>query len=158
MTSSRVSKSAVSRQIVAPSAVAPSTNTHRTSADVIDRPSTRSTWPAFDPVPIGSETTALTKFPKTVGKSRTAPASPSRVRVVPQMDRRNMMFMAGLGALAAAIPLAPARANPADRVSPPAAPPDAAGGAYLFSDEFDGPNGGAPNPANWTGQNWQDDV
>ena len=69
-----------------------------------------------------------------------------------------MMLMAGLGALAAAIPLAPARANPADRVSPPAAPPDAAAGAYLFSDEFDGPQGGAPNPANWTVQSWQDDV
>ena len=44
MTSSRVSKSTVSRQMVAPSAVVPSTSTHRTSADVIDRPSTRSTW------------------------------------------------------------------------------------------------------------------
>ncbi|HTH86925.1 glycoside hydrolase family 16 protein [Mycobacterium sp.] len=73
------------------------------------------------------------------------------------MDRRNMMLMAGLGALAAAIPLQQARANPADRVSPPAAPPDAAG-AYIFQDEFDGPNGAAPDPANWTVQNWQDDV
>ena len=50
-----------------------------------------------------------------------------------------------------------ARANPADRASPPAAPPDAAG-AYIFQDEFDGPNGAGPNPANWTVQSWQDDV
>ncbi|HEY6647910.1 MAG TPA: glycoside hydrolase family 16 protein [Mycobacterium sp.] len=73
------------------------------------------------------------------------------------MDRRNMMLMAGLGALAAAIPLPQARANPVDRVTPPAAPPDAAG-AYLFQDDFDGPMGAGPNPANWTVQSWQDDV
>src|SRR6476646_6574833 len=68
-----------------------------------------------------------------------------------------MMLMSGIGLLAAAIPLPEAGANPADRSSPPAAPPDAAG-AYLFQDEFDGPNGAGPNPANWTVQSWQDDV
>ncbi|HYP96749.1 MAG TPA: 1,3-beta-glucanase, partial [Mycobacterium sp.] len=74
------------------------------------------------------------------------------------MDRRNMMLMAGLGALAAAMPLPQSRANPADLVPPPAAPPPDAAGAYLFQDEFDGPNGAGPNPANWTVQSWQDDV
>jgi hypothetical protein len=28
----------------------------------------------------------------------------------------------------------------------------------LFSDDFDGPMGAGPNPANWTVQTWQDDV
>jgi hypothetical protein len=64
------------------------------------------------------------------------------------MDRRNMMLMAGLGALAAAIPLPKAGA----------APPSGDPGKYIFSDEFDGPAGSAPNPANWTVQSWQDDV
>src|SRR5215813_9113765 len=129
MTSSRVSKSALSRQMVAPSAVVPSISTHRTSADVIDRPSTRSTWLAPDRDQVGSETTALIGFTKTVDKSRTVPASASRVRIVPQMDRRNMMLMAGLGALAAAIPLPQAGGAP-PRVSE--------NPTYLFQDEFDG--------------------
>jgi hypothetical protein len=64
------------------------------------------------------------------------------------MDRRNMMLMAGLGALAAAIPL--------PKVG--AAPPSGDTGSYLFSDDFDGPMGAGPNPANWTVQTWQDDV
>jgi hypothetical protein len=74
------------------------------------------------------------------------------------MDRRSMMLMSGIGLLAAAIPLPQARANPLDRVSPPAAPPDAATGAYIFQDEFDGPMGAGPDPAKWTAQSWQDDV
>jgi hypothetical protein len=80
------------------------------------------------------------------------------VPFVPQMDRRNMMLMAGMGLLAAAMPVPQARANPADRVAPPAAPPDAATGAYIFQDEFDGPSGAGPDPAKWTVQTWQDDV
>src|SRR5215210_1458812 len=69
-----------------------------------------------------------------------------------------MMLMAGMGLLAAAVPLPQGRANPVDRVSPPEAPPDAATGAYIFQDEFDGPTGAGPDPAKWTVQNWQDDV
>lgn len=71
-----------------------------------------------------------------------------------------MMLMSGLGLLAAAatMPTPKAQAAPADFVPPPAAPPDAAQGAYLFQDEFDGPMGSGPNPANWTVQSWQDDV
>src|SRR4030088_1279376 len=57
MMSSRVSKSTASRQMVAPSAVVPSTSTHRTSADVIDRPSTRSTCCPRS-ASLGSEITA----------------------------------------------------------------------------------------------------
>ena len=45
---------------------------------------------------VGSDITALIKFTKTVGKSRTVPAYASRVPNVPQMDRRSMMLMAGL--------------------------------------------------------------
>ncbi len=71
-----------------------------------------------------------------------------------------MMLMSGLGlmAAAAAMPVPNAQAVPADRVPAPAAPPDAAPGAYIFQDEFDGPMGAGPNPANWTVQSWQDDV
>ena len=59
-----------------------------------------------------------------------------------------MMLMAGMGLLAAAVPLPKAAA----------APPDAATGAYIFQDEFDGPTGARPDPAKWTVQSWQDDV
>ena len=69
-----------------------------------------------------------------------------------------MMFMAGMGLLAASVPVPQAQANPVDRVSPPAAPPAAASGTYIFQDEFDGPAGSAPDPAKWTVQNWADDV
>jgi hypothetical protein len=74
------------------------------------------------------------------------------------MDRRNMMFMAGMGLLAAAVPLPEARAVPPDRVAPPAAPPSGQTGAYIFQDEFDGPAGAPPDYSKWTVQTWQDDV
>jgi hypothetical protein len=64
------------------------------------------------------------------------------------MDRRDMMLMAGMGLLAAAVPLPQAGAVPSD----------AAPGAYIFQDEFDGPMGAGPDPAKWTVQTWQDDV
>jgi hypothetical protein len=63
-----------------------------------------------------------------------------------------MMLMGGIGLLAAAIPVATARAIPsrrdvpADRVPSPAAPPP---GGYIFQDEFDGPAGSAPDPSKW---------
>ena len=63
-----------------------------------------------------------------------------------------MMLMSGLGLLAATIPLPNAEATPSPH---PDAPP---AGGYLYQDEFDGPAGSAPNPGNWTVQNWQDDV
>ena len=62
-----------------------------------------------------------------------------------------MLLMSGLGLLAAAVPLPSAEAIPSPRPAAPA-------GGYLFQDDFDGPAGSAPNPANWTVQNWQDDV
>jgi hypothetical protein len=74
------------------------------------------------------------------------------------MDRRNMMLMAGMGLLAATIPLPEARALPSDRVTPPAAPPSGQTSGYLFQDEFDGPSGAPPDYSKWTVQNWQDDV
>ena len=75
------------------------------------------------------------------------------------MDRRNMMMMAGLGFLAATMPLAPAQATPLDRVPKPEQPPSGdPGGGYIFQDEFDGPAGSAPDRAKWIVQTWQDDV
>jgi hypothetical protein len=68
------------------------------------------------------------------------------------MNRRNAMLMAGIGALAAAMPIQTAGASPSrgdmplDRVPPPAAPPP---GGYLFQDEFDGKAGSAPDPSKW---------
>ncbi|HZU49451.1 MAG TPA: glycoside hydrolase family 16 protein [Mycobacterium sp.] len=70
------------------------------------------------------------------------------------MNRRSMMLMLGIGAMAAATPLPKAGAHPSSPRTPPmpapAAPPGATTGGYLFHDEFDGPAGSAPNPANWT--------
>src|SRR3954447_23244906 len=70
---------------------------------------------------------------------------------MPDMNRRNAMLMAGIGALAATMPIATAGASPAgrdlpvDRVPLPTAPP----GGYLFQDEFDGKAGSAPDPSKW---------
>jgi Glycosyl hydrolases family 16 len=78
---------------------------------------------------------------------------------MPQMDRRNMMMMAGLGFLAATIPVAQAQAAPADLAPHPEQPaPSGQSQAYIFQDEFDGPSGAPPDPAKWTVQSWQDDV
>jgi hypothetical protein len=75
------------------------------------------------------------------------------------MDRRSMMMMTGLAALAAAVPVGTANASPVGRIPAPAQPPDsAATGGYLFVDEFDGPAGSAPDPGKWFIQNFDDDV
>jgi beta-glucanase (GH16 family) len=76
---------------------------------------------------------------------------------VPDIDRRNLFFMTGLGLLAAAIPAPVAGAEPAPPVGPvpppagPAVAPQAVTGppAYLFRDEFDGPAGSAPDRSKW---------
>ncbi len=62
------------------------------------------------------------------------------------MNRRNLMFMAGVGALGVAIPLPQAGAVPAPR---PSAPPSGQAPGLLFSDEFDGPAGSAPDASKW---------
>jgi len=67
-----------------------------------------------------------------------------------ELNRRNLMLMSGLGALSAALPVAPAQASVSGRGEAPAAPPP--GGAsvnYIFQDEFDGPAGSAPDPSKW---------
>jgi Glycosyl hydrolases family 16 len=76
---------------------------------------------------------------------------------MPEMDRRSMMLMTGIGVLAAAIPLPEAGAGPSPPEAPtgrmpaPAAPPgNSAQGNYLFHDEFDGPAGSAPDSTRWT--------
>jgi beta-glucanase (GH16 family) len=76
-----------------------------------------------------------------------------------------MMLMAGMGVLAAAIPVPEARAYPSVPDAPaapvplPAAPPaDAAAPSYIFEDEFDGPAGAAPDYSKWTVFNWDENV
>ena len=75
--------------------------------------------------------------------------------LMPEMDRRRMMLTTGIGVLAAALPLPDAQAYPSRPVSPagrtplPGAPIGQAG-SYIFSDEFDGPAGSAPDPSKWT--------
>src|ERR1700756_2377902 len=59
---------------------------------------------------------------------------------MPEMNRRRMMLMTGLGALVAATPVPAARA----------APPNGQSGTYIFQDEFDGPAGSAPDSSKWT--------
>jgi Glycosyl hydrolases family 16 len=87
------------------------------------------------------------------------------VLLVSQIDRRQMMLMAGMGLMAAAIPVPQAQAipsqreAPADLVQPPAAPPPTgAAPVYIFQDEFDGPAGSAPDPGKWIVWNWDADV
>ena len=86
--------------------------------------------------------------------------------VVPEMDRRSMMLMAGIAAVEAAIPLPKARALP----SRPDAPPTESGAtAYRaaarcrcrglhFPGRVRWPAWAGPDPAKWTVQTWQDDV
>ena len=62
-----------------------------------------------------------------------------------------MMLTTGIGVLAAALPIPEARAYPG-RMPPPSAPSGQAG-SYIFSDEFDGPAGSAPDPSKWTATN-----
>ena len=81
---------------------------------------------------------------------------------VAEMDRRSMMLMTGIAALAAAIPVAtPGRTRPHTGGSDTSAH-RAAGCRYreaiLFADEFDGPAGSAPDPAKWTVFNWDEPV
>lgn len=73
---------------------------------------------------------------------------------VSEIDRRSLMFMAGFGALACALPTAAAQASPVPlstgRIPTPSAPPSSAQNlTLLFQDEFDGPAGSAPDPAKW---------
>ena len=65
---------------------------------------------------------------------------------MPEMDRRRVMMMAGLGALAAAVPMPKAEAAP---LRPPPAAPTAQSGGFLFHDEFDGPAGASPDRSKW---------
>jgi hypothetical protein len=51
------------------------------------------------------------------------------------MNRRHVMLMAGIGALAATMPLPAAEAAPPSR--------------YLFEDNFDGKAGSAPDYSKW---------
>ena len=63
--------------------------------------------------------------------------------LMPEVDRRSMMLMTGVGVVAAALPVPQAGASP----SRPAAPSGQV--AYIFQDEFDGPAGSAPDGAKW---------
>lgn len=67
-----------------------------------------------------------------------------------------MMMMAGVGLLAAAVPVraGQAKAQPLD----PPPPPGASLGTYVFQDEFDGPAGAAPDPSKWVVVNWDEPV
>jgi glycosyl hydrolase family 16 len=60
---------------------------------------------------------------------------------MPEMDRRTMMLMTGVGVLAAAVPIPEAQAYPRR--------PDAPPGSYIFHDEFDGSAGSAPDSSKW---------
>jgi Glycosyl hydrolases family 16 len=74
------------------------------------------------------------------------------------MNRRNMMVMTGVAALAAAtaLPRAAADNEPPDQPVP--AGPDAAPANIIFADDFDGPAGAAPDLSKWTVKNWNEPV
>src|ERR1700739_2296929 len=76
-----------------------------------------------------------------------------------QMDRRSMLLTTGIGMLAADAAIPVQEAAPSQYYgAPPTAPSAGGGGPFIFSDEFDGPAGSAPDPGKWTVQSWQDDV
>ncbi len=66
---------------------------------------------------------------------------------MPDLNRRNLMLMTGAAALAAAMPLPRA-----------AAEPDAAPTEFVFVDDFDGPAGASPDRSKWTVANWNEPV
>ena len=70
------------------------------------------------------------------------------------------MLTFGIGALAAAIPAPKARAHPSRPQAPPrpAPPPTAPSPSFLFQDEFNGPAGSAPDPANWVVSNYRTPI
>ncbi len=65
-----------------------------------------------------------------------------------------MILTTGIGVLAATLPAPkawaypPRQDEPAGRIPPPAAP-SGQSGSYIFSDEFDGPAGSAPDASKW---------
>ena len=69
---------------------------------------------------------------------------------MPELDRRTLMVMAGLGVAAVAVPTPTAQAEPGPDAPPVPGPPDAATPPGFLGDEFDGPAGSAPNPALWS--------
>ena len=77
---------------------------------------------------------------------------------MPDMDRRSLMVMAGLGVAAVAVPTPTAGAVP-EAPEPPVPPQPGSPGAgpvpdaalpQVFGDEFNGPAGSAPDPARWS--------
>ena len=79
------------------------------------------------------------------------------------MNRRNLMMMTGVAALAAAVPSPQAAAEPVppgQPENPGAPPPDANPGPvdYIFVDDFDGPAGAAPDLSKWTVVGWNEPV
>jgi Glycosyl hydrolases family 16 len=72
-----------------------------------------------------------------------------------------MMFMTGVAALAAAVPVPRASAEPevpGQPVDPAAPPPEADPANIIFADDFDGPAGAAPDLSKWTVVNWNEPV
>jgi len=76
---------------------------------------------------------------------------------MPEIDRRNVMMMAGLGVAFVALPTPEAGADPAGPEAPWPMPPPAqevapapvAAVPEFLGDEFNGPAGAPPNPALW---------
>ena len=80
-----------------------------------------------------------------------------------EMNRRNMMLMTGLAAMAAAVSAPQASAEPPAPGQPenPGAPPSDANPApvdYIFADDFDGPAGAPPDLSRWTVVGWNEPV
>ncbi|MFZ2240678.1 MAG: glycoside hydrolase family 16 protein [Gordonia amarae] len=75
---------------------------------------------------------------------------------VSEVDRRSMMLMSGFGILAAAVAAPKAFASP--NAPLPAEPPRGNTGGFLWSDEFDGPAGSAPDPSKWMISNARETI
>jgi hypothetical protein len=69
-----------------------------------------------------------------------------------------MILMTGVAAMAAAIPLPRAAAEPEPPGQPAPPDPNAAPADIIFADDFDGPAGAAPDLSKWTVVNWNEPV
>lgn len=74
------------------------------------------------------------------------------------MNRRNMMLMTGVAAMAAAVPLPRAGAQPEPPGQPLSDGPDSAPGELIFADDFDGPAGASPDRSKWFVKNFNEPV
>ena len=77
---------------------------------------------------------------------------------MPEINRRNMMLMTGFAAVAAAVPLPRAAADPEPPGQPIVADANPGPDNIIFADDFDGPAGASPDRSKWFVKNFNEPV